>query len=86
MAGDFAAYLSENSTGKSADETVTASKVNGEVVASFDSLGAGYYFVNTTTGSVCSLVNKDSSQTLREKNDLPSIVKRLLQQQRGLKL
>lgn len=84
MAGDFAAYLSENSTGKSADETVTASKVNGEVVASFDSLGAGYYFVNTTTGSVCSLVNKDSSQTLREKNDLPSIVKKIVTTAEGV--
>lgn len=71
---------------RAADETVTASKVNGEVVASFDSLGAGYYFVNTTTGSVCSLVNKDSSQTLREKNDLPSIVKKIVTTAEGLKL
>ncbi len=41
----------------------------------FGNLDRGYYFVNTTTGSLCSLVNSDSEQTLKEKNSLPEVDK-----------
>lgn len=36
---------------------------------------AGYYFVDTTLGSLCSLLTSDSSQELVEKNSIPSLEK-----------
>lgn len=41
---------------------------NGSVISG---LAAGYYFVDTSLGSLCSLFNSDSSQQLTEKNDVP---------------
>lgn len=36
---------------------------------------AGYYFVDTTTGSLCSLDTTEPSATIREKNTIPSDTK-----------
>ena len=38
---------------------------------------AGYYFVDTTLGSLCSLLTSDSSQELVEKNSIPSLTKKV---------
>ena len=72
-AADFAQYLKSKVTGKTGIP-VTAT----ETEAIFTNLDKGYYFVNTTTGSLCSLVNTDSYQTLEEKNELPEGEKKIV--------
>lgn len=74
-AADFAAHLSNNLSGKTPYEEGTASenKVTFDVG---DSLG--YYFVDTTTGALCSLFNNGTDQELKEKNELPEVVKKIV--------
>lgn len=72
-AADFAQYLKSKVTGKTGSP-VTATTEG----AIFTDLDKGYYFVNTTTGSLCSLVNTDSYQTLEEKNELPEGTKKIV--------
>lgn len=74
-AADFAKYLSENLTGKSADASQEASAA-GVTFDVGDSLG--YYFVDTSTGSLCGLFNNNTDQTLREKNELPTVEKKIV--------
>lgn len=44
--------------------------------ANFTSLDAGYYFITSTTGSLCSLKNDNETATLVEKNAIPSVDKK----------
>ena len=75
LASAFAAELAKNiPAGVDPDEEVRAT-ADGAV---FTKLGKGYYFVNTTTGSLCSLVNNESSQKLKEKNELPTGEKKIV--------
>lgn len=74
-AADFAKYLSENLTGKSTDASQEAS-ADGVTFDVGDSLG--YYFVDTSTGSLCGLFNNNTVQTLREKNELPTVEKKIV--------
>ena len=45
---------------------------------------AGYYFVDTTLGSLCSLLTSDSSQELVEKNSIPSLTKDVQEDSNGI--
>lgn len=70
-AAAFAATLGNNTTGKTADMTGTGT---GEALTiTVDE--AGYYFVDTTLGSLCSLLTSDQSVALVEKNSIPSLEK-----------
>ena len=53
-------------------ETATADGV------SFTGLPAGYYFLDTSLGSLCALYTTNSSQTLAEKNAEPNLVKNIV--------
>ena len=76
QAKEFAEYLKKNMSGKtSIPQDGAKADANGNV--NFGDLEPGYYFVNTTTGSVCSLFNSDSTQQLREKNKLPNVNKKV---------
>jgi len=44
----------------------------GAIELNVTSSGAGYYFVDTTTGSLCSLDTTEPTATIREKNSLPT--------------
>ena len=66
-AADLAKYLFDNRKGMVADQTT----LDGE----FTELPLGYYFVDTTLGSLCSLVNIDTTQKLTEKNTVPTMTK-----------
>lgn len=74
-AADFAEYLSDYLSGKTPDKEQTASE-NGVTFDVGDSLG--YYFVDTTTGALCSLFNNETEQELKEKNELPEVVKKIV--------
>lgn len=67
----LAVYLDENKSGKTVTATVTAANDT----AQFAGLAAGYYFVDTSLGSLCSLFTTDSTVNLEEKNTIPSLTK-----------
>lgn len=69
---DLAAYLAKNIGSIAADQTVVA---NDAKVATFESLTLGYYFVTTSTGSLCAIDTNNSSVVIAEKNDYPSVEK-----------
>lgn len=73
----FAAHLAKNTTDKTSIPSEGAT-VGGDKKVDFGNLTPGYYFVDTTTGSVCSLFNSDSTQVLKEKNTLPEVKKKVL--------
>lgn len=62
-AAAFAEYLSTRIPSGATGVTNTGDTISG--------LEAGYYFVDTSLGSLCSLFNSDSSQALKEKNEVP---------------
>lgn len=60
--------------------TSTAQKGNsGSVTASINNLSAGYYFVDSSLGSLCALDTADDTVTIYEKNTQPSIAKKVLE-------
>ena len=93
QAAAFAAFLSEKVSGKqdsnhgtaSAETTTTDDYKLGALTlnvgkdgsANDQYLGEGYYFVNTTTGSFCSLNTTEPVAIIREKNSIPSATKRV---------
>ena len=69
----FAAYLNNNiSALGAADGTATAS---GNTVTIGD-LDEGYYFVDTTLGSLC-IINSSGETDINEKNTVPSVTKKV---------
>lgn len=68
---DFATELSENISGKAITETGTGTGAALDITVE----KAGYYFVDTTLGSLCSLLTSGESVTLVEKNSIPSLEK-----------
>lgn len=71
-AADFAAYLDESKDGK----TVAASGVanaDGEITLTV--ADAGYYFVDSSLGALCSLLTSDVAVSIIEKNSPPTIDK-----------
>ncbi len=76
-AADFAEYLSEHVTGKTATGFAECTE-SGTI--EIEDLPAGYYFVDTTLGSLCSLFTYQSSQILEEKNSIPAIEKVIVEE------
>ena len=74
-------HKSFNTAAAAADfaKTLTAIPAGAEFVSAengeFKDLGLGYWFVDTTLGSLCSLINADTEQKLYEKNSVPTISK-----------
>ena len=87
----LAAFLATKLTGKTAaaskeaDATTTYyptgsdasdySYATGTLTLDVSAAGAGYYFVDTTTGSLCSLNTTEPNAVIREKNSIPSETK-----------
>lgn len=77
-AAAFAAYLSGNIPAPFAADSLVkpvSGTANAEGKVTLDGLGAGYYFVDTSLGAMCSLFNNDTTQKLEEKNSVPTLVK-----------
>ena len=49
----------------------------------FENLNLGYYLVNTTAGTLCSLDTTTPNVVMKEKNDLPGIVKEVKEDSTG---
>ena len=45
----------------------------------FEKLALGYYAVDTTVGAICSLTNTNSDEKLIEKNELPTLEKKIVE-------
>ncbi len=76
-AAEFAVLLNNNKTGKTSAGTGTGTK-SGEVTSATINVNpdvAGYYFVDTTLGSLCSLDTTEPSATIREKNTTTTVDK-----------
>ena len=81
----LAAFLATKVSGKTAAASATASATTndhgdyktGSLTLNVGDSGAGYYFVDTTTGSLCSLDTTEPTVVIREKNDLPSQEKKV---------
>lgn len=79
----LAAFLAGKLTGKtaaaSAEATVETNDhedyATGSLTLDVSDAGAGYYFVDTTTGSLCSLNTTEPNAVIREKNSIPSETK-----------
>lgn len=74
----FAEHLAKYLNGKTALPDENGVTPDSDNKVSFGDLTPGYYFVDTTTGAVCSLFNSDSTQKLTEKNDFPEAVKKII--------
>lgn len=82
-APDFAEFLGKQTTGKTPAASDTASIATGATTASVtldvSASGAGYYFVDTSLGALCSLDTVvGTQQEIYEKNSIPSIKKYVL--------
>lgn len=62
-------YAEDNSIGNQGTVTATTTTV------SFTSLDLGYYLVDTTLGTLCSLDTTNPNVTMKEKNEVPTNVK-----------
>ncbi|MBQ2707634.1 MAG: hypothetical protein IJF67_05160, partial [Clostridia bacterium] len=69
LAKDAAQYAKTNSI--AAEESAVA----GTDPLVFDELTLGYYMIDTTMGTLCSLTTTDKSATVSEKNEAPTIEK-----------
>lgn len=67
------AYAKDNKVAVAASETATGSTVE------FTDLDLGYYAVDTSVGTICSLTNTDSEETLVEKNSTPALEKKIVE-------
>lgn len=73
-AADFAKLLNENKANKTSAGSAVGTAA-GTATINLTPDAAGYYFVDTTTGSLCSLDTTEPSATIREKNTIPSDTK-----------
>ena len=70
-------YATTNSIADQGSETATSTTVE------FTGLDLGYYLVDTTLGTLCSLDTTDPSVTIKEKNEKPLIEKEVEEDSTG---
>lgn len=68
---EFAKLAQEKLSGKTADKTATAA----DGTATLSGLNLGYYLVDTTLGTLCSLDTTNPTVAMKEKNEAPTITK-----------
>lgn len=72
------AYANNSSPLIAPDDTKTApNAATGETTSTvvFDNLDLGYYLVDSTTGTICSIDTTNNEVTIKEKNGVPSVKK-----------
>lgn len=81
QAAEFAKYLSSSIPRylvNGTDFYQDVADAEGKVSFGEGNLPAGYYFVDTTTGALCSLYTSSSSQEIKDKNSLPTLEKKIV--------
>ena len=71
-------YAKENDLSKQGSSTATSATVE------FKNLNLGYYLVDTTLGTICSLDTTNPSVTMKEKNGVPANVKTVEEDSTGV--
>jgi LPXTG-motif cell wall-anchored protein len=76
-AATFAEVLDAAKTGKAIAASATAAKAeNSDTVSAVITVSSeGYYYVDSTLGSLCALTTTSTNVTINEKNSIPSITK-----------
>ena len=74
IAKDFAEFLASKVSGKTVAGTITEYSDSNKIISVND---LGYYFVDSSMGSLCSLDTTDTDVTIYEKNTTPSITKKV---------
>lgn len=69
----------ENAVIKAEKTEVASAAIEGNntTTVTFGNLPLGYYLVDSSVGTLCSLDTTNKDATIREKNDVPSVVKRV---------
>lgn len=81
---DLAKAAVEYAAGKTVAGTETAgTATDAELTVVIENLPLGYYAVDTTAGSICSLTNTNSNVTAIEKNSMPTITKEVKEDSTG---
>ena len=76
FAKEALAYAKANSIQPVATEnSETGDPTTNRVTVTFNNLPLGYYLVDTTLGTLCSLNTMNPNVTMQEKNDVPKVVK-----------
>lgn len=73
---EFAKKALAYATNKKLTATKTADKVTSTTVE-FTDLALGYYLVDSSAGALCSLNTTDTDVTIQEKNEVPSVEKKV---------
>lgn len=68
-------YTSQDATAASAEQTTTT--------VTFENLPLGYYLVDSSVGSLCGLDTTAKEVTIEEKNDVPTVDKKVSNEQEG---
>ena len=72
---EFAKLAQAELEGKTADASVESVTTDGVTTAKLENLKLGYYLVDTTLGTLCSLDTTNPNVTMKEKNEAPTITK-----------
>ncbi len=80
-AAAFAKYLESEGIPEDATAAATAEAENS--TALLEGLDAGYYFVDTSLGSLCALHTSVETQDVYEKNNIPTLEKKIINETNG---
>ena len=73
FAGKALVYAENNSLTKQGSKQCD----DGKSTVEFDNLDLGYYLVDSTTGTICSIDTTNNEVTIKEKNGVPSVEKKV---------
>lgn len=71
------AYAKENKIGATATARASESK-DTDITVKFDNLSLGYYLVESSVGTACSIDTTHPDMTIRDKHDAPSVSKKII--------
>lgn len=72
------AYAKENTISATATATASESK-DTDITVKFENLSLGYYLVESSVGTACSIDTTHPDMTIRDKHDAPSVSKKIIE-------
>lgn len=79
-------YIADPTNNVSADGEKKAdgnATTEGRTTVTFENLPLGYYFVESSLGTICSLDTMNPEVTIKEKNEVPTVEKKVLDERNG---